>query len=265
MHRLRSELNFFRALVAINWSSAMEYRASFISQIFGMFLNNGIYFVFWAIFFQQFGGVSGYEVQDVFLLFGIVALGFGTATVFAGNVGYPLAYLIAQGRLDYYLALPRPLLPHVILSRMSISAIGDLAFGLFAFLFTGRTQALDIVLFLFAALVAALIFTAFGISTGSLAFYFGNAQQISSQATNAIITFALYPNTLFSGATRLLLYTLIPAGFIGALPVELIQSRDFGLLPLMIGAALGFWVLAIAVFYRGLRRYESGSALNVNV
>jgi ABC-2 type transport system permease protein len=265
MHRLRAELIFIRALIAINWSSAMEYRAGFISQIVGMFLNNGVYFIFWIIFFDQFGGASGYDVQDIFLLFGVVATGFGLADIFAANTGYNMAYLIAQGRLDYYLALPRVLLLHVICSRMSVSALGDLAFGLFAFALAGWYRPIDFLLFGVAAIVSALIFVAFGILTGSLAFYFGSAQQVSRQATSAMLTFALYPGTLFSGASRFLLYTLIPAGFVGAMPVSLIQGRDPILLAAMIVAAVVFWVLAIVVFYAGLRRYESGSALNVNV
>ena len=135
---MKNELLFLRELMALNLASAMEYRVSFISQIAGMFLNNGIYFVFWLIFFDKFGAVRGYEMGDIFLLFAIVAFGFGLAFTFAANTGAEMAHLIAQGRLDYYLVLPRPLLTHVVCSRMSVSAIGDVSFGLMAYLFTGR-------------------------------------------------------------------------------------------------------------------------------
>ncbi|MCB8977200.1 MAG: ABC-2 family transporter protein [Ardenticatenaceae bacterium] len=117
MQRLKTELSFLKALIGVNLSSAMEYRASFISQILGMMINNGIYFVFWLIFFDQFGAVRGYAMEEIYLLFAVATLGYGIGYMFAGNVGQYLAYLIAQGRLDYYLVLPRPLLPHVIFSR----------------------------------------------------------------------------------------------------------------------------------------------------
>lgn len=37
------------------------------------------------------------------------------------------------------------------------------------------------------------------------------------------------------------------------------------LLLLLVAAAAIIWLIAIAMFYAGLRRYESGSAINVNV
>jgi ABC-2 type transport system permease protein len=262
---MKKELLFLRELMALNLASAMEYRVSFISQIAGMFLNNGIYFVFWLIFFDKFGAVRGYEMGDIFLLFAIVAFGFGLAFTFAANTGAEMAHLIAQGRLDYYLVLPRPLLSHVVCSRMSVSAIGDVSFGLMAYLFTGRFHPVEIGLFLITSLLAGAILVAFGVITGSLAFFLGNAQQLSQQASGAVVTFALYPNTLFSGGARLILFTLLPAGFIGGVPVEIVKGRDPLLLLVLVGVTAVFWGIATAVFYYGLRRYESGSAINVNV
>lgn len=265
MKRMWSELRFLQALVGVNLASAMEYRASFISQIVGMLINNGIYFVFWVIFFEQFGTVRGYNTGEIFLLFAIVTVGFGLAHMFAGNTAHHMATLIAQGRLDYYLVFPRNLLLHVIFSRMMVSTIGDLTFGLVAYLFTGRFHPSEILLFLLTALVVALIFAAYGIITGSLAFYMGNAQHASQQISNAMLTFSLYPNSLFAGASRVLLYTLLPAAFVGAVPVEIVKGRDGLLLLALLGVAAIIWAIAIVVFYVGLRRYESGSALNVNV
>ncbi len=265
LKRLRVELLFLRALAGVNLASAMEYRASFISQIIGMFINNGIYFVFWLIFFNRFGGVRGYALGDIYLLFAVVTLAYGLAFMFAGNTGPFLAQIIAQGRLDYYLVFPRNLLLHVIFSRMTVSTIGDLTFGLAAFLFTGRVNWPTFGLFLLVSGLSALVLVAFNIIGGSLAFYMGNAQYASEQMSNAIVTFSLYPHTLFSGTARFILYTLVPAAFVGAVPVEIIRSGALRSLPWLILAAATAWGLALLLFYAGLRRYESGSAINVNL
>ncbi|MCP5098932.1 MAG: hypothetical protein GY943_25555 [Chloroflexi bacterium] len=265
MIRLKTELSFLKTLAGLNLASAMEYRASFITQIVGMFINNGIYFVFWVIFFNQFGEVRGYGIDEIYLLFAVVTLGYGLAFMFAGNNAHHLAYLIAQGRLDYYLVFPRNLLLHVIGSRMAISTIGDVSFGVMAYLFTGLFQPIEILLFVVAALLVALIFVAYSVIVGSLAFFMGNSQYSSQQLYLAVMTFAMYPNSLFSGVTRVLLYTLIPAGFVGAVPVQMIQTHSSELLLVMLLAAVVLWGVATAVFYTGVRRYESGSAINVNV
>jgi ABC-2 type transport system permease protein len=56
-----------------------------------------------------------------------------------------------------------------------------------------------------------------------------------------------------------LLFTLVPAGFISHLPVELLRTFE----PWRMAAVLGFTVLSVAlaifVFRLGLRRYESGN------
>ncbi|MCA9934898.1 MAG: ABC-2 family transporter protein, partial [Anaerolineales bacterium] len=221
--------------------------------------------VFWLIFFNQFGAVRGYEMDDIYLLFAIATLGYGIGFMFAANSGANLAYLIAQGRLDYYLVLPRNLLLHVIFSRMSVSTIGDLAFGVVAYMFTGRFHPLDILLFVVSSVLAGLMFVGFSVITGSLAFYLGNARYLSQQLTNAILTFTLYPNTLFSGLARFLLFTLLPAAFIGAVPVQVVKTRSGLLLAGLFGAVVVVWGVGTAVFYLGLRRYESGSALNINI
>ena len=263
--QLKAEANFMRTLVGINLSSAMEYRTSFLTQIVFMFINNGIYFVFWLIFFDRFGTIRGYNVNDIYLLFAVVAFSFGIGNMFAGNTASELAYLIAQGRLDYYLALPRCLLSHVVFSRMKVSTIGDVSFGLMAFIFTGMFSIKAFALFLAVSLAAATIYIAFATVAGSLAFFMGNAQYASQQFANAVLTFALYPNTLFSGGTRMLLYTLVPAAFLGSVPVEILRSGNLLKLAGLWTVALVSVLIAAAVFYTGLRRYESGSAININV
>ncbi len=265
MNRLKRELVFIKALMAINLSSAMEYRTSFFTQIIFMFVNNGIYFIFWLIFFEQFGDVRGYEIEDIYLLFALVAFSYGIGYLFAGNTGPHLAYVIAQGRLDYYLVLPRNLLLHVIFSVMQVSAVGDISFGIMAFFFAGRLQLIDWVYFFAASIPAAMILVGFAVVAGSLAFFMGNAQYASQQIANAMLTFALYPNTLFSGVARFLLYTAIPAFFVGAVPVDIVKNHDLMLFMALCGVAILTWSIAVILFYGGLRRYESGSAINVNV
>jgi ABC-2 type transport system permease protein len=248
----------------MNLASAMEYRASFISQVVGMLINNGIYFLFWLIYFDRFEEIRGYQIKEIYLLFAVVAGGFGLAYALCGNASR-LPALIAEGRLDYYLALPRPALPHILMTRCQVSTIGDISFSVIAYLFTGHFTPLDVTLFVIACILIAVVIVSFAVLVGSLAFYLGNAEQIATQARNAVITFALYPGGLFQGWIKLVLLTLIPAVFVGAVPVELVTTHSPQTLVQLVLFALASASLSTLVFYSGLRRYESGSALNVNI
>jgi ABC-2 type transport system permease protein len=264
MNRLRAELKFLLAQWQANFASAMEYRAAFISQIVGMFINNAVYFAFWIVFFDRFKEIRGWGVTDMFLLMSIVALGYGLAFTFFGNA-LQLSRVIAQGQLDYYLALPRNVLLNVLASRMTNSALGDISYGLVTYLFTGRFTLAEIGLWLIASLLAAVIFVMAFTFFHSLSFWLGNASVLAEQAANAMLTFAMYPSDIFQGAVRFIMYSIVPAAFVGVLPLNVVRSLDLNGLLLLALAAVVITILSSTMFYLGLRRYESGSAINVNV
>ncbi len=79
------------------------------------------------------------------------------------------------------------------------------------------------------------------------------------------ITLALCPRDIFQGVVRFLMLTLLPAAFVGAIPLDIVRRMDWMALLGLIGFAVGITLLSRFVFYAGLRRYESSSAINVNV
>ena len=72
-------------------------------------LNNGIFFTFWIVLLSRVPSIRGYELGDVAVLYGIVAVGHGLAVFFAGGLEQ-LARAIDDGELDSLLAQPKPTL-----------------------------------------------------------------------------------------------------------------------------------------------------------
>jgi ABC-2 type transport system permease protein len=258
------ELKFLFAVWKVNLQSAMEYRISFLSQVGGMILNNGIYFLIWVIFFDRFKTVRGWGLSDMFITFGIAASSFGLVSVFFGNT-FNLGKIILQGRLDYYLSLPRPVLLHAVASRSVTSGMGDLTYGLLSFIVSGVFTWDGLLRFILAVMLAACVFAAFLMIIQSLAFWIGTTSYISGIAVNAMITFAIYPITLFDTGARLILFTLIPAALMGAVPASFVRGFGWDTLAQLSLGAVVFLGLAIGLFYTGLRRYESGSAVQVEI
>lgn len=258
------ELKFLFALWKTNLAGTMEYRAAFVSQLIGMMLNDGVYFLVWVIFFDRFQQVRGWVLGDMFIVFGISAGAFGLAGILFGNA-FNLGEIIVGGRLDYYLSLPRPTLLHVLASRMVPSGWGDFLYGFLSYLASGQASWLGFGRFLLALLMAMMVFLGFLILVQSLAFWLGTGGVFTNLAINAIVSFALYPITLFNQAARLILFLVIPAAFMGAVPAGFVRAFSWPSLGLMTLGAAGFLSLALLVFSLGLRRYESGSAIQVEV
>jgi ABC-2 type transport system permease protein len=251
-------LRLVRAYMRHNLMSAMAYREAFLLQAFGMLVNDLMLLVFWVVLFIRFPTIRGWDLPGVVTLYGIVACSFGLAGVICGNHAQ-LARLIASGDLDYYLALPADPLVHILVSRSSLSAWGDLFFGVAVYLLADPGHWLRLPLFMLLSVSAALVFVAFGTLTGSLAFWLGQSQNLSMQLRNALVTFGIYPVDIFPGIIRLLLYTLIPAAFVGSLPAVLLASFNWGRLLLMLLFTVALVLLARWIFYLGLRRYTSGN------
>ncbi|MBK8418160.1 ABC-2 family transporter protein [Candidatus Villigracilis saccharophilus] len=259
-----TELKILLAIWKTNLLSAMEYRAAFLTQVIGMLANNFIYFAIWIIFFDKFKDVRGWGVNDMYVTFGVLASAFGIVSLLFGNA-FTLSDIISKGRLDYYLSLPRPVLLHTVSSRTIASGLGDFIYGFISYGMSGYFSWDGLVRYVLAMLLAATVFGAFLILTQSLAFWFGTMSNLSGLMLNAMLTFGIYPITLFDSYAKLILFTLIPAALMGAVPAEFIRAFSWQVLGELLLGATGFLALAIFIFHKGLRRYESGSAIQIEI
>lgn len=260
--KLRRQLTFVLRSWTLNLAGAMEFRLSFLLTAGMMIINNIVWIVFWGLYFNRFQVLNGWELHDVMMLWAVSAGGFGLMATFFGNASR-IANIIATGQLDVYLAQPKPVLLHVLISRMSVSAIGDVLFALLVFAIFGDKSAAGIAKFGLALAIAAVIFIFFTVIVNCLAFWIGNTEGLSTQLFNALLTFTTYPTSIFKSWGKLVLFAVIPAGFISYLPIGLLREID---LPFLTGALAVSTLLAAGgtlLFYRGLKRYASGNMMTL--
>ncbi len=245
----------------VNLASAMEYRASFLTQAFGMALSNAAFVFFWWVAFSQVGGrIGGYEFRDVMFIWALCSSAFGLAHVLFANAGQ-LTRLIVTGELDTFLLQPCNLLLNVCCARTSLSAYGDLLYGVVLLALTQGGDGHAWLFFALAVPVGALLFTAIGLTAHTLTFYLGDASMAGSMSLEFVINFCIYPAGIYPRAVQLLMYTLIPAAFIVHVPLKLARGFSPGWLLIWLAAAILYCLFAGWFFYRGLRRYESGNLI----
>ncbi len=261
---IRGTLHFLRGLALMNLRSSLALRGAFWLQAGFMVLNNLAFFATWWLLFERFPQIGGWRIGDLLTLFGVVATGFGGSMVLAGG-WRELARGIRDGELDSCLVQPKPVLLHLVGSRTVASGWGDLATGLGMLLVSGALEPAKLPATGVAVLASASVFTANGILVQSLAFWIDGMDALARQISEFTLTFSLYPRPLFSGGISFLLYTVLPAGFVGFVPAELVRAPSLALGAAALGAAL-FWVgLAGFVFQRGLARYASGNRIGVRL
>jgi ABC-2 type transport system permease protein len=248
-----------------NLRAGMAYRTAFLIQAFGMILNNSAFILFWAILFQRIGGeIKGYAFGDVMFLWALAAAGFGLAQVLFGNAGQ-ISRLIYSGELDVYLLQPKPVALNLAASRMIVSGWGDLTYGIILFLFSQSLSPERILLFLLFTILTALVFTATRFLYHSLTFLFGNAESFAMLASEMVLSFMLYPGSIFKPPATWILHSLIPAALVGFIPARIFASFDARLMTIVCAADAALIGVSLLVFYRGLRLYESGNRIGTRL
>jgi ABC-2 type transport system permease protein len=241
---------------------AMEYKFSFISRILGMLINDILLISIWTIFFARFPTVNGWTYIDTMQVMAISVTSFSLVHIIVPGTNR-LSEEITKGNLDYYLTFPQSVLWHVIVMGIDISTIGDLLFGIF--LVAWYVPVSGIPLFLVAIISATLIMFAVLLIYHSLTFYLGKFEEAAAQGQEAILSTGMYPQTAFKGVLKIALMTVVPAFFVNTLPQRMFANFTWSDLGFLLAVVVLLNTIAITLFYRGLKRYESGNMFQVRI
>ncbi|MEM9714409.1 MAG: ABC-2 family transporter protein [Actinomycetota bacterium] len=239
------------------WAEAWANRRGFWFQIAVMLVNDVIWIVFWYLFFDRVGEVRGWDVDQLVILFAILTTSAGLVLGGLANVRRINA-LAADGGLDALLTLPTATLPHLLVRRIETANVGDLFFGVALFALLGDPTPARTIVFLFGVVCATAILIGFLVAVGSLGFFIGRNEG-GELGFHALLLFSSYPVDVFGGAVKVLLYTVVPAGFVTSVPAQLVDDPDAGMAAAVAAVAAGVAMLGWATFRLGLRRYTSGS------
>jgi ABC-2 type transport system permease protein len=248
----------------VNFMAQMEYRVSFMMEVF---VSMGVYAAMaflWYLFFTKVPAVDGWTIQDQATV--ISMAWFGDAIFSLVTCGMDeLAGMIARGELDTYLLWPNNVLWQIAISRTENYAFGSIVVSLINFSLFGGATPKTFVLFILIGLLASMIMFNFVLITQSLGFWIGNFEAGADKIISVLYTLQNYPARIFSGILRMIMVWIIPAYFTATLPSQLVHEFNWWQLSWLIV----YWAITLAIgvvlFYRGLQKYESGSIIQARV
>jgi len=154
---------------------------------------------------------------------------------------------------------PKNLLLHLVGAKSYSKGWGQIMTSVILIFLGGKTTLNHIPFLLLFMINGCLIFASTGIIAHSLAFWLGSIETVSKKYCDSLFVFVHYPVNIYSGVFQIIMFTVFPAGIIGYIPVELIRSFSWTNLALLLLSSCFFVALAFFVFYRGLKKYESGN------
>jgi ABC-2 type transport system permease protein len=233
-------------------------RTNFLLQSLSMVVNNGFMLVLWFMFFAGFHSVGGWKLSDMALLIGLIMSIVGVAGIAFG--GYrDMAATILSGEIDALLTQPRSVLARLLSRDSNPSGWGDFATAVAILVAFAGLSWRDLPLFAVGWLSGLIIYISVAVTFASLAFGIAGARSLARDMTEFVILVSTYPGSIFSGASKLIIYTLLPAGFIVLAPVRLLRQPSFETLAIVIGAAAAYAAIAVGAFHVGLKRYRRGA------
>jgi ABC-2 type transport system permease protein len=253
-------LSCFAAQSAATIRAALNKRTEFALLAGMMCLNNIVYFLVWLLFFRRFSAVGGWTVVDMATLHGLMSMGFGLAFAFGGG-SWVIGDRIRSGALDAFLTRPRRVLGPLLVSQCRVSSFGDIASAFVIWGYFGNKTLADLPLLILLATSCAVILISVMVLLQSVAFWGKGGHTLPDQLFEAFLMLSLNPQQGLPKAIRIALVTIIPAGFVAFVPVELVRHFSVPMLLLTLGAATFYAGLAIWVFQRGLGRYISGNGM----
>lgn len=256
--RLRPLLAYLRARLRTSLRASFALRGAFWMQAGLMLVNDLIWMSAWWIFFARFERVGGWTLGDLLTLHAMVAIAVGL-TVIPGGGMRVLGKAISDGDLDAVLTQPKPPLLQLVMSRSDAAGWGDLVHGALLLTWVGNVEPARIPLAIVGGLAGASALLSIGVLFQSLAFWLGPIDTLARQLWEFVITFSLYPDRLFGGPLRFVLFTFLPAAFVGWMPAALVREFTWEGLAAVLGAAIAFPLAAAWLFRLGLRSYTSGN------
>ena len=248
-------------ILSIKYATMREMlnKASFLTNVLFMILNNASFILQWIILYSLKDNVGGYTLNQVMILWGLAASTYGFSHFFFAKAT-SLSDIITNGKLDAYLVQPKNVLLSVITTDVESSALGDMLYAYIMLFIYGFTIS-KFLLFTFFIICGGIIVTSISVTLSSLSFWFQKSDIVADTGNSLVLNFSTYPDGIFKGLVKVLLYTLIPVGVVIYIPIKIILNFDLYLFLLLLLITVLFITIAFVVFFKGLRRYSSSNLM----
>lgn len=249
------------SLLSIKYALMKEMlnKTTFITNVIFMILNNASFIVQWIVLFSLKENFGNYTLKQVLLLWAVAAGTYGCSRFFFKKA-FALSDIITNGKIDSCLVQPKNVLLSLITTDVEPSALGDILYA-YIILFIYGVTPINFCLFTFLIVIGSFIVTSVSIIISSLSFWINKADMAADTMNSLMTNFATYPDTIFKGAVKAILYVIVPVGFTAYIPIELLVEFNILKLLLIILVTVIFVSLAFIVFYKGLKRYSSSNLM----
>lgn len=241
-----------------------EYPVDTIIRILAMaIMQFSGYAAIWAVF-QNITDIAGWSFWEIVLIYAIMSMVIGLGELLFEGL-WSIANLSGQGRLDFYLLRPFPVLPQILVSSMGIHGLGNFITALI-FLIQAVLHCSEVVSSIHIVVFIILLISALPIHFSLL--LLGNSfslltKQVSSSSLPTFVLklseFTKYPISIYPRIIQFIFTFIIPYAFVSYYPAAFLLSKGQLLYFAFLGPVISgiFLFFSIKIFNYGITKYES--------
>jgi ABC-2 type transport system permease protein len=260
--------SYFRLLGA-QMRSQLQYRASFLLDVFSTAFFTITEFGALALVLNRFGEIDGWTLGEVAFLYGLVELSFGLMDMlFAGFDPQFFGQGIRKGTFDQFLLRPVPIIWQVLSSDVTLRRIGRILLGIVIFVFAINLSNLEwtlikIIYLPFVVVGMVLFFGGLFMIGSSFTFWTVESVEAMNILTYGGGFLISYPMSIYQDWLRRIFTFVIPAIFLNYYPALYFLDKPdpfgFPFIAHFLAPVAGAIVFALALaFWRfGLEHYQS--------
>lgn len=263
MHTLKRYLRLYKSLISQFFKVVMQSKVDFLMGLCGFFFTQCAGILFLYLVFEQIPDLQGWSLEQLVFIYGFAQIPRGIDHLLTDNIWMVAWRLVVTGDFDRYMLRPMNIFFQVIAEKLQPDALGELLVGGILVVYSAMKgvvvlDAAHIALFAVSVLAGALIYTSIKLLFASLAFWIKRSGPFL-QLAYSMAEFAKYPTEIYAKPLRFVITWVIPFAFVAYLPAGyfLGTGNGMGVIAVECAIAAVFWLIAYAVFHKGISVYES--------
>jgi len=262
---LRTAPQVLPFLVKLFVKSQMEYRGAFILDRIAQIINYGAAYAGIWILLLRFGNLGGWNWSELALLLSFQLLAYALGASFSFTQFREMQNLVRNGTFEALLVKPFSPWAYLAFSGLNIGYLGHFILGvgllIWAVLQVDVAWNFGNILYLTASMIsAALIVCSLMTMIGAASLVLVRSNYLFS-IFFGFWEFTRYPLSIFPAVIQVMLYTIVPMGFMAYVPVAWLLGKDIPLLgawagPLGLLAGPITVVISMAQWRYCIRRYQ---------
>ncbi len=241
----------------------LEYQTDFIIAIAAAMLTQTLGFIFLWVVYQRIPDIRGWSFWEVAFIYAMIFFTEGFASLFFEGI-WRISGIVNRGELDRLLVRPISPILQILASAVGINGVGNILIGgviIYQSLhhvqieWTLSKIGFGLLLLLSGIVIRASIY----FSACCQVFWTGSPNNAFGNMVHTLSDFAKFPITIYNLGVQAIITVLVPYAFISFFPAAYLFNKGnwalYGFLSPLVACYAVF--VALSIFKKGLRRYES--------